>query len=199
MFGGCGTCTDSSWAWSGSNWAQPAVSDATGDLVPLGRSSFGMTYDAHRGRLVVFGGDGPSSVLGDTWELYSAQSTPSGVFVAALNSSGIPAGAQFTALTVRATAGATAQDATGQPKSGVQLAPFFTGAWRSPSEAHSNAAGAATPAPVSWTTTDSAQLGVLLQRRTELDVGLLPLGTNGTGNATLTATDVEVEVGYRLP
>ena len=50
----------------------------------LGRSSFGMTFDPHRGRLVLFGGDGTSGPLGDTWELYSAQATPSEVFVAAI-------------------------------------------------------------------------------------------------------------------
>jgi cysteine-rich repeat protein len=68
LFGGIpngGGQLDDTWEWDGQNWID--VTPATGS--PPARHTFAMTYDAVRGRVVLFGGfvDG-SGDLDDTWE-----------------------------------------------------------------------------------------------------------------------------------
>jgi len=70
MFGGRGQCgtfcmLSDTWEWDGSTWTQRVVT--TG---PSPRTSHGMAYDESRGRVVLFGGDGPRVLefLSDTWE-----------------------------------------------------------------------------------------------------------------------------------
>jgi hypothetical protein len=65
------------WEFDGADWAQIATAAA-----PAPRRSFGMEYDAGRGRTVLFGGIGEAGLfapLGDTWEYDGAawtQQTP---------------------------------------------------------------------------------------------------------------------------
>jgi hypothetical protein len=64
LFGGGGadgTHLGDTWVWDGTTWTQvfPATS-------PSAREST-MTYDAARGRIVLFGGRGDTAVLNDTW------------------------------------------------------------------------------------------------------------------------------------
>jgi hypothetical protein len=74
LFGGCSFDTGcgysdtrsyilgDTWAWDGTKWSQlhPATS-------PPGREYAGMTWDAKLGKIVLFGGDGPTGYLNDTW------------------------------------------------------------------------------------------------------------------------------------
>jgi hypothetical protein len=58
------------WAWDGARWSQLATATAT---TPLARRAHQMTYDASRGRAVLFGGlilngVGGVTALDDTWE-----------------------------------------------------------------------------------------------------------------------------------
>jgi hypothetical protein len=70
LFGGMGGSADGRlpsllgdlWEYDGERWEQRLVPDA-----PLARRSAGVAYDSRRGRVVVFGGSGPSGLLGDTW------------------------------------------------------------------------------------------------------------------------------------
>jgi hypothetical protein len=56
---------DDTWTFDGTNWTPRNL----GGLRPAPRNGHGMTYDAARGRAVVFGGiTGFSVALGDTWE-----------------------------------------------------------------------------------------------------------------------------------
>jgi hypothetical protein len=72
MFGGASiTAADRGtlWEWDGTagTWIAASTSDGT-TAFPVARGSFAMVYDGARGRLVMFGGDGPSLLLGDLWE-----------------------------------------------------------------------------------------------------------------------------------
>ncbi len=55
--------SDQTWEWDGEDWinVSPAVS-------PEGRTRAGLAYDEERGRVVMFGGYGPSGPMCDTWE-----------------------------------------------------------------------------------------------------------------------------------
>lgn len=57
-------CSDS-WYWNGFSWTSFSP---TGPQPPA-RGGHGMAYDELRQRTVVYGGQGPSGRLGDTWEL----------------------------------------------------------------------------------------------------------------------------------
>jgi hypothetical protein len=65
LFGGTtGAGNDSAtWQWDGKHWAQ------RGDFGPSPRALSTMAYDSARDRVVLFGGQVDSTVLGDTWEL----------------------------------------------------------------------------------------------------------------------------------
>ena len=71
MFGGFGVQAPGlsvsladTWEWDGVDWQQRTPAHA-----PSGRGGFAMTYDAARGRTVLFGGGtGGSANFGDTWE-----------------------------------------------------------------------------------------------------------------------------------
>lgn len=59
------------WAWNGSTWTLLVAEDASGATAPAPRIGARMTYDALRGRVVLFGGKtevfGQGEVFGDTW------------------------------------------------------------------------------------------------------------------------------------
>jgi hypothetical protein len=67
LFGGAAGNTSqlasSTWEWDGTTWTQRTFA-----VSPPARFWHAMAYDAVRGRLVLFGGDGQSGLLGDTWE-----------------------------------------------------------------------------------------------------------------------------------
>lgn len=52
------------WSWDGKHWRQIQ------DIGPGPRGWAAMAYDSDRSRSVLFGGNGQSGFLGDTWELY---------------------------------------------------------------------------------------------------------------------------------
>jgi hypothetical protein len=65
LYGGTGQSAvyDDTWEWDGSTWTERKVPG------PGARMSHAMTYDATRGRTVLFGGTRyPGGVAGDTWE-----------------------------------------------------------------------------------------------------------------------------------
>jgi len=67
MFGGMDAAQKAlgdTWIWTGSHWAQKFPADK-----PSPRSDAGMTFDAARGVIVLFGGAGPGAgdALNDTW------------------------------------------------------------------------------------------------------------------------------------
>lgn len=57
--GGAG---DQLWTWDGNSWKAMAAEGR-----PAGRSLAGLAFDAKRGELLLFGGQGPAGYLGDTW------------------------------------------------------------------------------------------------------------------------------------
>ena len=61
------------WEWDGTRWVEaPVIGDA-----PSARTGYGITYDAARGRVVLFGGTGFSdAALGDLWEWDGQRWTP---------------------------------------------------------------------------------------------------------------------------
>lgn len=67
MFGGrtAEGLTDECWAWDGVTWTPLEISG------PEPREHFGMAYDPDRRCMVVFGGMGNRTILGDTWEFYA--------------------------------------------------------------------------------------------------------------------------------
>jgi hypothetical protein len=68
LFGGTGQAAGfvalgDTWEWDGEEWVQRE------DVGPAARSEYAMTYDAVRGRVVLFGGAAADqTALGDTWE-----------------------------------------------------------------------------------------------------------------------------------
>ncbi|WP_458120688.1 S-layer homology domain-containing protein [Paenibacillus sp. Z6-24] len=60
--GGSVNQLNDTWMWNGTNWQQ--LSPAT---VPGRRSGGGMAYDPISQRIIMFGGDSPTGVIGDTW------------------------------------------------------------------------------------------------------------------------------------
>jgi hypothetical protein len=71
---------DDLWAWGGSSWTK-LFDSATGGRRPPLRWDFGMAYDRHRDRIVVFGGQAPGAsppypIRGDTWEWDSKDWAP---------------------------------------------------------------------------------------------------------------------------
>ena len=71
LFGGSGyepgsptqTLYDDTWEWDGSDWLERSPAES-----PPARTKFAMAYDATRGVVVLFGGEGQDGTLGDTWE-----------------------------------------------------------------------------------------------------------------------------------
>jgi hypothetical protein len=59
---------DDTWEWNGKRWKRVDVGG------PPSRRGHAMAYDAARGQMVLFGGSGAESDLGDTWLLRSAVS-----------------------------------------------------------------------------------------------------------------------------
>ncbi len=62
--GGAAIPIGDTWAWDGTNWARLVPASP-----PQGRGVFGMTYDAARHEVVLFGGSDNQSFLNDTWSL----------------------------------------------------------------------------------------------------------------------------------
>jgi hypothetical protein len=67
MFGGTssndtGGSLGDTWSWDGASWTLVATGG------PSARELGAMAFDSARGRIVLFGGAGPSGSLGDTWE-----------------------------------------------------------------------------------------------------------------------------------
>lgn len=58
-----GPYLNDTWSWDGVNWTQQSPL-----LSPPARFRHNLAYDAHRDRVVLFGGQGESGILGDTWE-----------------------------------------------------------------------------------------------------------------------------------
>lgn len=75
LFGGFGGCPsscpllDDTWTWDGTNWTRPPSPACPSTCVssPPARQDGSMAYDAATGTVVLFGGDGEGSDLGDTW------------------------------------------------------------------------------------------------------------------------------------
>lgn len=70
LFGGylnSGGLTNELWEWDGVNWRK-RLPQTTPSLVPPGRHSPSLAYDSARGVTVLYGGQVPSSNLGDHWE-----------------------------------------------------------------------------------------------------------------------------------
>lgn len=70
LFGGHSTVAaelGDTWSWDGATWTDvtPAVPATE---APVARTGARMAFHAKRGRLVLFGGGGATSVLGDVWE-----------------------------------------------------------------------------------------------------------------------------------
>lgn len=66
LFGGLnssGTLTNQTWAWSNGNWKQLTTTGGP----PSARRGGVMAYDNATASIVLYGGEGASSVLGDTW------------------------------------------------------------------------------------------------------------------------------------
>jgi hypothetical protein len=74
LFGGYNGTTrfNDTWEWNGSAWTQRSPG-APAD--PPGRIYAPLAYDPLRARTVLFGGNGPSGYLGDTWEYDGAAGT----------------------------------------------------------------------------------------------------------------------------
>lgn len=55
------------WQWNGTTWAQVFLAPS-----PSARAHFPLAYDSTRGRILLFGGQGPNvtDVFGDTWEIF---------------------------------------------------------------------------------------------------------------------------------
>jgi hypothetical protein len=71
LFGGySGAYLDDTWVFNGRSWRQLAL--PAGPRPPA-RAFAAATYDLARGRAVLFGGDGSTGILGDTWEFDGAQ------------------------------------------------------------------------------------------------------------------------------
>jgi hypothetical protein len=109
LFGGSGLSDlGDTWTWDGTTWSQV---DDIGDpgcttscpASPSARFSSSMADDLSSSQLVLFGGDGPHGLLGDTWTL---SITPS---VTVTNNSAVSAGG---ALTFTAAVGGFAGDPT---------------------------------------------------------------------------------------
>jgi hypothetical protein len=69
LFGGLNSPTrfNDRWEWNGASWTQRSAGGGAGD--PPARHFAGFDFDAVRGVCVLFGGNGASGNLGDTWEL----------------------------------------------------------------------------------------------------------------------------------
>ncbi|MCG8425365.1 MAG: hypothetical protein MJE77_46390 [Proteobacteria bacterium] len=66
------TCLNDTWEWDGARWTLAASSTS-----PPARQRHAMTYDAVRGRIIMFGGeDDNRTSLGDSWEWDGASWTP---------------------------------------------------------------------------------------------------------------------------
>jgi hypothetical protein len=71
LFGGVrgadGQLLQDVWEWNGTNWAQLFLASG-----PSARAHFPLSYDSRRGRILVFGGQGPdvTDVFSDTWEIF---------------------------------------------------------------------------------------------------------------------------------
>src|SRR6185436_7514834 len=66
LFGGStaqGIRLNDTWEWDGATWTQRMPQS-----IPPARRSHAAAYDAARGRVVVFGGNGSGGALADTWE-----------------------------------------------------------------------------------------------------------------------------------
>jgi len=95
------------WSWNGSTWLQVTLSPA-----PSGRVLGSSAYDAATGQLVLFGGDGNTTALSDTWVLAapgSSSVTPSRLSGAdrqstavAASASAFPAGTASAVVLARA-------------------------------------------------------------------------------------------------
>jgi Galactose oxidase, central domain len=74
LFGGLNSPTryNDTWEWDGTNWTQRSPGVA-GD--PAVRHFAGFAYDSARGVCVLFGGNGATGNLGDTWEWNGAAGT----------------------------------------------------------------------------------------------------------------------------
>jgi len=71
MFGGRGAASGvyfaDTWEWNGSAWRNVTPTGGA-SASPSARAGHAMTFDSARGRIVLFGGIGPSGYLADTWE-----------------------------------------------------------------------------------------------------------------------------------
>lgn len=69
LFGGAGDCggyCGDTWEWNGSAWAQRST--GLQPTTPPARQRHALAYDSIRGVTVLFGGEGLSGLLSDTWE-----------------------------------------------------------------------------------------------------------------------------------
>jgi hypothetical protein len=63
-----GSFLNTTWAWTGTDWVTVTTVNS-----PLARESSGMAYDSDSQQLLIFGGDVPQGVLGDTYKLVKRQ------------------------------------------------------------------------------------------------------------------------------
>ncbi len=180
------------WEWDGEDWTQLDPNRA-----PPPRRYAGGTYAAARSEVVLFGGKGSQTNLDDTWLLPSlATARPAHILTVDLAAAAAPPGAELHALTATLYAGGDGQ-ADGEATTGASLLVWHTAQGRWLPQA-ANAHAPDQPALPEWEAPAPETLPDLLFRD-GLRFAVTPVGTNGSGYATVATDYAEVVVGFRLP
>lgn len=192
---------DRLWEWTAPTFREVPLSNAEAatpangkPVTPGVRVGFRWAFDDARGRTVLFGGQ-----TSDLWEFEYATRKPRQVFVLGLDAARVTSDATVRSLRVQVVAGADAkarqQSGEWTTAPGVEVLPWYEGAWR---------------APVATNSASSASLGVaegaiasdqvprLTTAAHELAFAIVPVGVNGNSNATVVTDYVEAVVKYRL-
>jgi hypothetical protein len=125
-----------------------------------------------------------------TWELRQAPFRPGLACAYRFDAAQAGEGAALLGLRVDAQGGAD--------PGGAQLQLWEAGQWRTLASCDGGCP-AASPAPLSYETTDPTQINLLLSDRDLLGAGVVSASPNGSGAAQLQAGPVQVTVRYRLP
>lgn len=120
------------WSWDGNGWQEVALG---GSRTPGLRSKVGMAYDAHRSKVVLFGGAGTGTDM-TTWELSTGEQ---GCFASFDWAEGRTNANNVSRLIIRAVAGAG-------PQTGAEIGVWSAreGSWK-PVTSNSTSASATTP------------------------------------------------------
>jgi hypothetical protein len=180
------------WQFDGQEWTLLAADG------PAGRTRFGMSFDQHRERLVLFGGAGNVS-FGPTWEWdRGRQARPGQVMVANLATAAPGSSPTIMEIAVTWEAGATSYP-EGNAVDGAELHLWRNGSW---SKVSSNESSIDVPSALSYSLTDPLAAAVVpVGKLRGVAVAVTPLATNGIlpEAGQVASNYAEVRVAFRFP